>query len=114
MIRCGNTREREAKVINFLIAKIQWVQLIVLSLDVLIATAKLKKWEKTVCEEAGHENLLKKNCSCEPPYRLYMFPSSQRNGEKREAWIRLIKRETKKKRHRGLLVPAIEFVATIL
>lgn len=63
----------------------------------LNSSTKLKKWESSACEEESHKGLLKKNCSCEKPFILYMFPSVKRNGEKRAAWIKLLKRETSKK-----------------
>ena len=46
---------------------------------------KLKKFHESSCEI--HTGLIKRNCGCEPPFRLYMFPS-------REKWIQLLKRVT--------------------
>ena len=54
--------------------------------------AKLKKWERENCEE--HQGVKKKDCPCYPPFRLFKFPSGQRNVEKRKVWIRLMKRVT--------------------
>ena len=34
---------------------------------------KLKYFKETPCEI--HARLLKNDCGCEPPFRLYMFPS---------------------------------------
>ena len=46
---------------------------------------KLKYFKETPREiQTG---LLKNDCGCEPPFRLYMFPSIKRTFEKREAWI---------------------------
>ena len=53
---------------------------------------KLKYFKETPCEK--HAALLKNECGCEPPFPLYMFPSIKRNFEKREAWIKLLKRVT--------------------
>ena len=40
-----------------------------------------------------HIGLLKNDCECEPPLQqLFMFPSIKRNFEKREAWVKLLKR----------------------
>ena len=57
---------------------------------------KLKKWKESICDIHG----LKKGlcpCSLTPPFRLFMFPSENRYKEKREKWIRLLRRETVKK-----------------
>ena len=59
------------------------------------STAKLKKWKEMMCEI---HNILQNDCGCEPPFRLYMFPSEKRNGHKRIVWIRLMKRENVDKR----------------
>lgn len=48
------------------------------------STKKLKKW-------------LGNNSGSEPPYRLFKFPSILRNGEKREKWIDILRRETRNK-----------------
>jgi len=61
------------------------------------STAKLKKWENTVCKKIGHDTFIKKNCGCQKPFILYMFPSEKSFREKREAWTKLLKRETAKK-----------------
>jgi len=61
--------------------------------------AKLKKWQDSLCTttEPTHEGMLHKNCSCKPPFVLFMFPSEKRNGEKKKEWISLLKRQTEKK-----------------
>lgn len=65
------------------------------------STYRLKKWEESLCHEPNHIVngilILKKHCGCNPPYRLYMFPSIKRNGEKRKMWVDLMKRETAQK-----------------
>ena len=58
------------------------------------STYRLKKWEESLCYEPNHNGILKKHCGCNPPYRLYMFPSLKRNGEKRKQWVDLLKRVT--------------------
>ena len=49
---------------------------------------------KDFCEKqcGVHAGLLKGSCGCPQPYRLYMFPFIKRNHEKRQAWIKLLKR----------------------
>jgi len=61
------------------------------------STYKLINWQKSSCNELGHEGSLKKNCACQPPFRLYLFPSEKRNLEKRKLWTSLLRRETVKK-----------------
>ena len=53
---------------------------------------KIKYFKKNACEM--HTGFLKNDCGCEPAFRLYIFPSIKRNFEKREAWIKLLKRVT--------------------
>ena len=53
---------------------------------------KLKYFKETPCEI--HTGSLKNDCGCKPLFRLYMFPSIKINFEKREAWIKLLKRVT--------------------
>ena len=36
-------------------------------------------------------------CGCDPPYKLYCFPSELRNSQRRQAWIKLLRREGKNK-----------------
>ncbi|XP_057297916.1 uncharacterized protein LOC130628892 [Hydractinia symbiolongicarpus] len=50
---------------------------------------KLKKWKEAVCED---HNVKKSECSCEPPFRLYPFPTTKKNPEKRKMWIQLLNR----------------------
>ena len=54
------------------------------------STYRLEKWKKTSC--TIHNGFVKGNCSCEPPFRLYCFPGQIRHNEKREKWIRLLRR----------------------
>ena len=54
---------------------------------------KLKNWKELICDIKEHEGKIKELCGCEAPFRLFMFPSNKRNGHKREAWIRLLKRQ---------------------
>lgn len=61
------------------------------------STYKLKKWQSSLCQEKGHEECLKKECGCKEPFKLYMFPSELRNGDKRKHWVSVMKRETTKK-----------------
>ena len=53
---------------------------------------KLKCFKETPCEV--HTGFMKNDCGYEPPFRLYIFPSIKRNFDKREAWIKLLKRVT--------------------
>ena len=52
---------------------------------------KLEKWQKTSCET--HNGTLKSECCCEAPFRLFCFPGAVRYSEKREKWVRLMKRQ---------------------
>ena len=54
---------------------------------------KLKHWKESICDIKEHESKIKESCGCEAPFRLYMFPSIKRNGKKREAWIKSLKRQ---------------------
>lgn len=38
--------------------------------------------------------MTKKTCGCEAPFRLFLFPSKLRNGEKRKKWTELMRRQT--------------------
>ena len=53
---------------------------------------RIKVWEKKSCEE--HIGQTNKLCPCPPPFRLFKFPSTQRNLESRKQWIKVIKRTT--------------------
>ena len=55
------------------------------------STYKLKKWLENICDI--HHHVLQKNCSCEPPYRLYTFPSNNRYKHQRERWVKMIRRQ---------------------
>jgi len=59
-------------------------------------TQYLQKWKESSCHL--HENVLHKDCSCEAPFRLYMFPSIKRFSHKRTIWINLLKREKQNKK----------------
>lgn len=50
----------------------------------------LEKWKNSECET--HHGVLKKECGCEQPFKLYCFPGPVRYLEKRQKWIKLIKR----------------------
>ena len=54
------------------------------------STYRLKKWLDGTCET---HHVMNKECSCEPPFRLYMFPSEERNKGKRETWIKKMRRQ---------------------
>ena len=56
---------------------------------------KLEKWQKTSCEI--HNGSLKSECCCVAPFRLFCFPGAVRCPEKREKWIRLMKRQRAEK-----------------
>lgn len=56
---------------------------------------KLALWKKTPC--FIHEGTTQSECGCEPPFRMFCFPSEKRNGEKRDHWVRLLRREGRKK-----------------
>ena len=51
---------------------------------------KLKKVLEEYC--LTHVGMLKKECGCPPPYRLYMFPSIKLNNDRRQVWIKLMRR----------------------
>ena len=51
---------------------------------------KLTKWKKSTCQI--HAGLRKEHCPCQPPFLRFCFPSTLRNGEKRDAWRRLLRR----------------------
>ena len=59
--------------------------------------AKLDKWKQELCQKPEHKALAHKDCLCQPPFRLYTFPGMKRDKEKRELWIKLMKRETVKR-----------------
>ena len=52
------------------------------------STQKLKKWKE------DHVECAEMICCCDPPFRLFMFPSIKRNSDKRKQWVQLMKRET--------------------
>ena len=56
---------------------------------------KFTKWKKSTCEI--HAGLRKEHCPCQPPFRLVCFPSTLRNGEKRDAWRGLLRRVNQNK-----------------
>ena len=56
---------------------------------------KLTKWKKSTCEI--HAGLTKEHCPCQPPFRLFCFPSTLGNGEKRDARRRLLRRVNQNK-----------------
>ena len=55
------------------------------------STYQLKKWKGKVCEKHGVKR--QGECGCDVPFKLYNFPSELRNGEARERWVNLMKRE---------------------
>ena len=54
---------------------------------------KIKVWEKKDCDK--HSGQVHKDCPCLPPFHLHIFPSKLLNSEKRNEWIRLVKRTRK-------------------
>ena len=56
------------------------------------STYKLNKWKKEICTT---HHILHQDCTCQPPFKLYFFPSQLRNSEPRERWIRAMKRVSK-------------------
>ena len=61
------------------------------------STARIYKWRSEPC--TIHEKQTRKECGCwlDPPYKLYCFPSSLRNGDKRKRWIAALRRINKGK-----------------
>ena len=53
------------------------------------STQKLNKWRENHTASCREQI-----CCCDPPFRLYMFPSIKRNSEKRKQWVQMMKRET--------------------
>ncbi len=54
---------------------------------------KIKVWEKKECLE--HKGQTHKDCPCDRPFRLHIFPSIKLNSDKRKEWIRLLRRVKK-------------------
>ncbi|XP_053402411.1 uncharacterized protein LOC123548416 isoform X2 [Mercenaria mercenaria] len=56
----------------------------------------LNKWKNQLCEKCGclHKE---RECRCDPPFRLYTFPTENKNPEKREQWKQLIGRHDGKR-----------------
>ena len=52
------------------------------------STQKLKKWKEDHAELCAEMI-----CCCDPPFRLFMFPSIKRNSEKRKQWVKLMERQ---------------------
>ncbi|KAH3817672.1 uncharacterized protein LOC127882181 [Dreissena polymorpha] len=52
----------------------------------------LNKWKKQLCTQCGclHKE---KDCKCDPPFRLFCFPTKIKNSERRERWKQLIGRK---------------------
>ena len=53
---------------------------------------KLIKFQDEHC--LVHVGMLHKDCVCPPPYCLWMFPSVKLNNERRQVWIKLMRRVT--------------------
>lgn len=51
---------------------------------------KLEKWKFINC--IIHDGIIHKNCSCDPPFKLYPFPTAKKDPVRRDKWIRLINR----------------------
>ena len=54
---------------------------------------RLRIWGREICEEHDEP---KKDCPCPPPFRLHIFPSIKLNSERRQEWIKLVNRTTKR------------------
>ena len=54
---------------------------------------RLDKWKKSICDL--HSDKTHEVCVCEKPFRLYCFPGPIRFHERRERWIKVIRRVTK-------------------
>ncbi|XP_052284007.1 uncharacterized protein LOC127880705 [Dreissena polymorpha] len=51
----------------------------------------LNKWKKQLCDVCGclHKE---RDCKCDPPFRLFTFPTKKKNPEQREKWKQLVGR----------------------
>ncbi|XP_052240242.1 uncharacterized protein LOC127850887 [Dreissena polymorpha] len=54
-------------------------------------TYRLKKWKAQLCDVCGchHSDV---ECTCEPPFRLYPFPTTKRDQDGRTKWKQLVGR----------------------
>ena len=49
----------------------------------------LNKWSSSMCK--GHECIREKDgCDCEPPFKLFPFPTERKNNEARILWAKVI------------------------
>lgn len=66
---------------------------IVLFLVATTAVKRLDKWSRQMCDV--HNSLIrgKTPCVCEPPFKLFAFPTIKKNSEARKRWIKLRKRQ---------------------
>ena len=53
---------------------------------------KLSKWSKSMCDIHGciHEET---TCDCDPPFKLFPFPTEKKDNEGRQQWIKRINRK---------------------
>ena len=58
------------------------------------SSSKLDKWKKD--KRSGHD-LSHEECPCQPPFKLFFFPSNVRNAEWRMRCVQKMKREDKNK-----------------
>ena len=56
---------------------------------------QVNKWKGKICN--FHDGVKRGMCGCDPPYKLYCFPSELRNSQRRQAWMKLLRREGKNK-----------------
>ena len=53
---------------------------------------RLDKWSREICEV--HNSFRGKTpCVCEPPFKLFPFPTIKKNSDARKRWIKLLKRQ---------------------
>ena len=55
------------------------------------STYRINKWKNEICDL---HNVQHRDCECPRPFRLHMFPSELRNGERRMEWVRACRRDT--------------------
>ena len=56
---------------------------------------QVNKWKGKICN--FHDGVKRGMCGCDPPYKQYCFPSELRNSQRRQAWMKLLRREGKNK-----------------
>ena len=55
------------------------------------STYRINKWKNEICDS---HNVQHRDCECPRPFKLHMFPSELRNGERRMEWVRACRRDT--------------------